>query len=377
MVQPSQPAFYNPSPVVKSEDLTMMFDKFMKTMVTALQQGQQFAPTILSSKSDQDYLRNACNRCREVGHYVINCERINRLIKEGKCQRSPEGRVILPGGAAILKNILGRWISDCIEEYHHQNPGQLTSGILSSNTNQSQLLYDLVNPTMTVSVDASSKIQAMLLGLSREERIQSLEQEIFALWKKQVFDGVEITRPVTFTHAREVLPPSIDMVPDVPPTISNIDREPSPPAIPVTQPVSSPIHPFTNIIEASYVPPSMQNVGALPEKTKSTDKGEKDVAYKTVTPSQNEKLAEEVYWRTMQIPFITLTTEELFALSPNYHQWVREAITPRRVVPGEDKAKVVVKYMLGDPQLPFSVNSSEWQAATSNNKKGQQNEAFV
>jgi hypothetical protein len=139
------------------------------------------------------------------------------------------------------------------------------------------------------------------------------------------------------------------MVPDIPPTISNVDREPSPPAIPVTQPVSSPIHPFTNIVEASYAPPSMRNVGALPDKTKSTDKGEKDIAYKTVAPSQNEKLAEEVYRRTMQILFVTLTTEELFALSPDYRQQVREAITPKRVVPGEDKAKVVAKYMLGDP----------------------------
>jgi hypothetical protein len=39
-VQPSQPVLYNPSPVVKSKDLTMMFNKFTKTMVTALQQGQ-------------------------------------------------------------------------------------------------------------------------------------------------------------------------------------------------------------------------------------------------------------------------------------------------------------------------------------------------
>jgi hypothetical protein len=141
--------------------------------------------------------------------------------------------------------------------------------------------------------------------------------------------------------------------------------------------VLSPIHPFTNIIKASYAPPSMRNVGALPEKTKSIDKGEKDIAYKTIAPSQNEKLAEEVYRRTMQIPFVTLMTEELFVLSPNYCQQIREAVTPRRVVPGEDKAKVVAKYMLGDPQLPFSVNTSERQAATSDNEKGQQNKAFV
>jgi hypothetical protein len=123
MVQQSQPAYYNPSPVVKTKDLTMMFDKFMKTMITALQQGQQFTLTIHSSTSDQDYLKTICNGCGEVRHYVINCKRINRLIKEGKCQRSPEERVILPGGASIPKNILGQWISDCIEEYHHQNPG--------------------------------------------------------------------------------------------------------------------------------------------------------------------------------------------------------------------------------------------------------------
>jgi hypothetical protein len=102
-------------------------------------------------------------------------------MKEGKCQRSLEGKVILPGGAAIPKNILGQWISDQIEEYHHQNPGQLASETLLSNTNQSQLLYDLVNLTLTVLVDMSSNMQVMSLGLSREQQIQSLEQEIFAL----------------------------------------------------------------------------------------------------------------------------------------------------------------------------------------------------
>jgi hypothetical protein len=43
----------------------------------------------------------------------------------------------------------------------------------------------------------------------------------------------------------------------------------------------------------------------------------------------------------------------------------------------EEKAKVVVKYMLGDPQLPFSINTFKQQAATSNNKQGQESEAFI
>jgi hypothetical protein len=167
------------------------------------------------------------------------------------------------------------------------------------------------------------------------------------------------------------------MVPDIPPTILNIDCKPSPPAVPVTQPEPLPIHLFTNIVKASYTPPSMQNIGAPPEKTKSTNRGEEEVAYKTVAPSQNKKLAEEVYQRMMQIPFVMLITEQLFTLSPNYCQQVREAMTPRRVVPGEEKVKVVAKFMLDDPQLLFSINTLDWQPTKSNNEMRQENKAFV
>jgi hypothetical protein len=90
-VQPGQPVFYNPSPVVKSEDLTMMFDKFAKMMVTALQQGQRFALTILSSTSNQDYLKNACNGVEKSGTMLLIARELTDLSRRVSVEEVQKG----------------------------------------------------------------------------------------------------------------------------------------------------------------------------------------------------------------------------------------------------------------------------------------------
>jgi hypothetical protein len=51
-------------------------------------------------------------------------------------------------------------------------------------------------------------------------------------------------------------------------------------------------------------------------------------SYHTVAPIQNNKIAQDVFSRSMKNPVITLTTEELLSLSPEVRTKWKEQLTP-------------------------------------------------
>jgi hypothetical protein len=107
--QPSLPFAYANTPVpvtqpqtgIMMEDLNSMFERFTQTMVAAL--NTHSTPTMHSS-----VLTGACNGCGLMGHYVTACPEIERLIKEGKCRRNAEGKVVLPSGTFVPRSTIGR-----------------------------------------------------------------------------------------------------------------------------------------------------------------------------------------------------------------------------------------------------------------------------
>jgi hypothetical protein len=92
-----------------------------------------------------------------------------------------------------------------------------------------------------------------------------------------------------------------------------------------TQP---PLHPFANVAEMSYQPPHERNFAAAPAKPAK----EKEPAYHYVAPIQNPRTVVNIYNKSMQTPHITLSPEELYAISPEVRNRLREAITPKRVL---------------------------------------------
>ena len=135
-------------------------------------------------------------------HYIPDCNMIKWLISERKCWRNAEGHVVLPGSGFVLCLIPGKHLAEHIEEWHRHNPGQIISGQFSSNI-KAQFIYNIA-PLLTLTVQIQSTYVSsappwtlsaepiMTLQLMKEECINALEQELLALHKKQVFDGVEI-----------------------------------------------------------------------------------------------------------------------------------------------------------------------------------------
>jgi hypothetical protein len=114
-----------------------------------------------------------------------------------------------------------------------------------------------------------------------------LERELlFALRGKQVFNGVEIRKKGKGKEAERITESSKGSeshIEDVTIATKPVDDPVNPP----------PVHPFTNIPEAQYIPPSIRNFGAPAEKDKAPK--EKEPAYRMITLIQNPKIAEDVY----------------------------------------------------------------------------------
>jgi hypothetical protein len=78
----------------------------------------------------------------------------------------------------------------------------------------------------------------------------------------------------------------------------------------------------------SYQPPHEHNFAAAPTKLAK----DKKPAYHYVASIQNPRTVVDVYSKSMQAPLVTLSPEELFAISPEVCNRLREAITPKQVL---------------------------------------------
>jgi len=84
----------------------------------------------------------ACNFCRE-DHFIRECKLVAKYIKTGRCKRDAEGKVVLPSGAYIPREILGKNMHKRCDEWHRRNPNQLASGTMFNMV----VLLTSINPT--------------------------------------------------------------------------------------------------------------------------------------------------------------------------------------------------------------------------------------
>ncbi|KAF5375557.1 hypothetical protein D9615_009151 [Tricholomella constricta] len=233
-----------------------------------------------------------CLFCGGEGHYISSCPVHQAYAGEGRCRRTDDNKIGLPSGARIPAGTPGRYIKDKLDEWHRRNPGQLATGQLSANA----------NPTESMMLEILQFNDVTDHGLKIEDRMIVLERELNTLRaRKEVFDGVELIsrapqrRPVTIETVQDpdqpgVAPtnkpaPASQPAQDAtegrakaPPLPSNIPLIPSTKAdVTVNANDQTPVHPFSNIPENRYLPPTTRNLAAV-EKAKT------DSAYRTQAP---------------------------------------------------------------------------------------------
>jgi hypothetical protein len=116
-------------------------------------------------------------------------------------------------------------------------------------------------------------------------------------------------------------------------------------------PLQPPVHHFTNIKETSYQPPHECNFATTP--TKPTK--DKEPAYHYVSPIQNLRTIINIYNKLMQAPLITLSPEELFAISPEVHNRLHKAITPKRVLNEMVSTHALIEQVPDDEETSITI----------------------
>ncbi|KAJ7236624.1 hypothetical protein C8J57DRAFT_1247612 [Mycena rebaudengoi] len=283
-----------------------------------LQQAQSHPHTPPSQNSNPSRT-DGWSYCSELDHFIAKCPHVAADINAGKCKHDVDGRVVLPSGAFVPRRISGRNLREHIEEWHRQNPGQLAAA---------QLLLEVA----TQHLSALSGNAIATFQLTDEERLKSLEHEMFALRthaqaRRALAAGEPEEQP-----EHSIPPPAATSSKPAPPSSAQAPATPGilrPKNIPAP---ASPEHPFLNSRDAAYAPPRDRNVGARPEPS-HTKKSKP--AYRTTAPIFDEKIASKVFDRSMDIP-VTVTQRELLSLSPEVRAKVRDATTSRRVVPNEE-----------------------------------------
>ena len=316
-------------PSVKKEDLNSLFTEFTKTIVEAINQNSSRRYNPNSSSSDTAQRSTTCNFCGGP-HYIRECTKVEELIREGKCKRNTEGKVVLPSGAYVPRDIPGALLSERIEEWHRRNPNQLAAVTL---------FHTIDKPISNNADSTQSSVTTLPFQLSTSDRIATIEAELYNLRTRN-----PKFVPLVRTRAQKARAPTDEVTDEEDDAAVKAARQPQIVEVteeeshsdkqvvqePVVNSQSDPIpeHPYRNVKDAAYTPPIDRNVGA-PAKIPVNAK-KNDPAYKTLPAVHDPAIAADVYKRSMETP-ITITQRELLSLSPEVRSQVREVTTTRRM----------------------------------------------
>jgi hypothetical protein len=328
------------STYVKQEQLGSFLNDFAKTIVAAMSASSNRNAGMSSGSAAAGSARN--QKCNFDGceRFIRDCPLVEEYIRQGRCRRNIEGKVVLPSGAFVPRDIPGQYLRDRIDEWHKRNPNQLANGTLfNAVVNKQPVIPTLPDP---------EGITTQNYQLSAQDRIAALEVELFNLRVRHQPGFVPViktrkqraneqsTEAAEAGDAREQVANARPVARRQPtPTAAPVDRNvpvarPQAAAQPTNATESSPEHPFRNAKEAVYVPPQDRNIGA-PAKPPTNVAGKRpEAAYRTSPPIHDAKIANNVYHRALEAPF-TITYHELLSLAPEVRAQVREAISSKRV----------------------------------------------
>ena len=358
---------------VKTEAFAAILEKFTESFKQAVAM-QNVAPFVQGDRPRPAPMANpACNFCGGLDHFIRDCQIVAEFMRAGKCTRNVEGKVTLPSGAFVPREIPGRWLKDRIDEWHRRNPNQLAAAQMMYRV----LANEIAQPEPARVTIATRDTGINLLKtttpsagqLSAQERIESLERELFQL------RGRDADRPRTraaraAAQANHSTPIQKDSDESAPPRSRRIVPEVVIPRVPARQepvepvveestvPAEPPVHPFADARDATYAVPQERNFAALPKPSPAK---KAEPAYRTFPPVYDGKVAADVYNRAMASQ-VMVTQRELLSLSPEVRAQIREAVSAKRSVTKE--AVVGVNALVKEEELVEALDDLDVEEET-------------
>jgi hypothetical protein len=280
-----------------------------------------------------------CNFCNVAGHFIRDCEEVNKDIKAGKCKRDVNWRVVLPSGAMLPRGIPGACIREQIEEWHRRNPGQMAA----------QLFFEVTATATAPSGEAADRSSSHPTWFSEQpqpagvyalnRRPRPLPEVVIDSQppnkKRRVGQGDETrsedARAVPTDKSKDKPPPTAQSRPH---TLED-DGQVEP---------RGPVHPFGAVPDATNrrVPGTGQSGGAV--------RGLAPVKSGPAQPPKaaihDPKIAGAIFDRTMDVP-IVITQRELLSIAPEVRAQVAE-VTIKKRVPREPLAQAMIEEIPGD-----------------------------
>ena len=107
--------------VIKTEDFIAMMERMTESFIKAVTAdtggiSQAERPSRFSGSGSGN-----CNFCRGPGHFMRECVTAIEYIEAGKCKKNIEGKITLPSGAFIPRDIPGPYFKDRLDEWHRQS----------------------------------------------------------------------------------------------------------------------------------------------------------------------------------------------------------------------------------------------------------------
>ena len=120
-----------------------------------------------------------CNFCGRPDHFIRQCPDAEEYIRRGRCRRTLEGKIALPTGSFVSRDVPGRFMKFRIDEWHRRNPGHLGSSrytprIVPNAVDPARCLY-LSSPLRSRVVPT---VETSNSGLSIPDRIKEIESEL-------------------------------------------------------------------------------------------------------------------------------------------------------------------------------------------------------
>lgn len=280
-------------------------------------------------------------------------------------KRSIEGKVVLPSGTQVSRQIPGNNMRERIQRWHQDNPGQTAKGSMS---------YSIQPSSSSVSATSSPTVSGMLYEISRphvapaaatyayveeevddndEARILELERQLFALRARaplrrspRQYDGSPAPAPAPRALTKALPAAATTRDPPAPQPNPNAQPEVEKNVQPNDNRSKAPEHPYAKAKDATYAPPVDRNVGAPPSKPKES----REPAYHNVAPIENPATADKLLNQLLKGPSIQLSVEEVFAVSPVIRDKLRAMLTPKRIA--NDTSTFIQNITTANPVLP-------------------------
>ncbi|KAF8232125.1 hypothetical protein L208DRAFT_1273557 [Tricholoma matsutake] len=313
---------------IKTKDLNAMFERFASTIATHIAGTKNPRTNLADRQAHIDAL--LCIFCSLSGHFIPDCMVCQSYLNEGKCKRNAEGKIVLPNRQFTPRSIPGRFIKECIDKWWKHNPDATPAATLlfsiapsapSTSTSSTSAAITSITESDAVSTSGSETkgiYHNLTLTADSEDRIAALERKIFTLQSV----STALVPPPSTSSSTTVNPLTSTTAPTSTSTSPALTTSP----LTTIPPTQTSVHPYASVRENAYLPPHKRNFAGA-----SKGKEKDGPSYATQAPVQNEKIAHDIFARSMKMPIVMLTSEELLSLSPKVQTKWREQVTPKQV----------------------------------------------